>query len=303
LRSEKQEFESREIPIHRLVTVGTPDFKDLADFESEGGLVAQQLFQNIRGAALTTGNSDPAYGGMSPGSVMDQAQFIQDKTQAEVEDIIDNVADTTGVVTLYLHPDDIGDSGALTWSEVTSILDKLQSMRNSGDINLVTPSKARFLKSDCHDQLINPTPTSNYSRILKPSGGFPAAWNVTDNVSINTTTTNSRGYSIELQDGFESIQYLPARPPECNHIQFEAYARSKSTGTTADFFIRSDITDKYPDLPDGSQIGKKTFSVGDSWTKIQAVLGLPRTDTGMQTRIVNNGSQPLLIGDERLYYV
>lgn len=281
-----------------IVTAGNPNFESLADLKTYGGRLALGKYLRVRGVKRNPAASD-SYGGFG-GGVTDSAHQIERMSQTEVEAVIDAAVTSRSAITLYWHPHDIGDTGVLTRSELQSILDTIETERNNGNINVVTPTSAKHLVGDSHDHHINGHPGIEKSSAIQSSEQVVGCYyNASGDSSRNTSQSRSGSASLELAGGNGTVQQIVRVPDATRCLAVECYIKSKNTDSHGTLRVYNNATNNWPDYS-GLQ-GQKDQDTTNNWTKYCVSIGITKDANAAKVDIRNIGNNPILVDDIYIY--
>ncbi|WP_135306371.1 polysaccharide deacetylase family protein [Haloarcula amylovorans] len=311
LIEQRNNLQDRGIYSQRVVFSSDPDFNNRSDWESFGGRLLLGAFNSVGNHGLewykgtNSTQNDLNQQMAANGGMWESRYLIGNKPQSQVLDVIDNVAESGGNLTIYWHPPNIGDSGSLSRSELQTILDDVATKRNNGNLNVVTPTAMKYLVGNARDNHVNPYPSFGKSDGLLYTGGTqPSKWAVTSSATtINTTTGRTGPNSLEIAPN-EEAKYRWMHNSMTNCFVVEGYARTKASGTTAN--LQADIgiraNNDYPDMDSFFQPGQRVFSLNDTWTKFvttaQTHYEFPAEQINLENR---DDAEPILVDDVYIY--
>lgn len=296
---QKETVETHDIMVRRHTTSGTPDFESRDDMESFAGRLLAGEFMSIGHVMRRSGGENSGRGALG-NSYYDQREHITNKSVTYIKRMVDFAAASGSAICFNIHPHTIGDTGNLTTSDLQTVLDYIETKRNNGNLNVVTPTTAHYLTGDCRDNHLNPFPGFEDSNVIQDSD-IPGAWlRSSAAVTINTTTARNGTNSLEIGTGYENVRMIVGLPHVTNHIKMEGWVRSKGSGTSSEVRLQCRNADLYPDY--SGTIGRRDEVVGDTWTHVATTWQVPKKYNATEVQIFNKDSTNNLLVDDFYVY-
>lgn len=189
---------------------------------------------------------------------------------------IDGAIRRKGYLAMVLHSRDIGGAGKLSMANLKVVLDYLKARVDEGKLRVLTPTAALYCERGTPENLVfdggfeqQPTGAwSNSTGIGWFNGTGGAGSGGTPTISAGTGRNGTK--SLQISNGNNLEQAFPAR--NIRRALLTAYARTLTPGTPATARIIWRVYDAA-----GTQLisHSMTWSVGDSYTKSQALVGVP----------------------------
>jgi len=281
------------IPIHSIVDTGYPDISNFMLLDSKFGQVLMQYFDRFNvSTEESIGNG-----------IFDTRIQLDLNTVDFNKKIIDHVAKSGAVATLYWHPHKVGTVDHLSLTGIREILDYIQTKRTNGEIDVVTPTTSRYAIANPENSHLNSFPSFNNVDLI--ADGMYSRWGQgSGTVTIDNTTGYSDSYCMRISATPGRAQCKVNWNPQIDHLMMRFWAKCATVGQSVDIWAYGAFNGTYPNW--GSAISGRIvgseLTIPDTWTEYYVPLGAPLNTRGtLYVNISNRGSYDLLIDDIFIY--
>ena len=268
-----------------------PGATPLTTAEPYGGTTHRDFFQKYAGWLIrNTYPVSEGYLGAASNRVMptgvrhgvDHVTISDGVALATAKMVVDEAAATRTCTEVMIHAGNIGKPGNMTLSQMLEFFDYVAAERDSGLIEVLTPSGALTADNGTfrRNLIADPNPTALLSVL-----GTPAQWGY----------SGSPAPTIEDESGTPVVEitgtnFMSKVIPECIHQfiagetwLFEADVRSTSGTTTPRLLLQS-----YPDAG-AFNLSLTKADIGTSWTKVRHAFTVPPAVDRILIGVSRNG--------------
>lgn len=196
-------------------------------------------------------------------------QAVDSTALATIEGYVDNLVTYGGGAILNIHSSSLDQPGKLTTADFTALLDYIQTKRDAGQLDVLTPTGLLYARQSTRGK-VNLLSDANLA--LSATGALRGSWSVAGGAP--TVVPFGRTYNA-LQCNTANTAYLllalrsgTARQSPYRSFRWEVWAKSAVAGSTAKARIIARAIDtngvlQYVTPPDSGSV-----TVGDTWTKV-----------------------------------